>query len=63
MHFSDNVDYPPLLTRPAVFVPLLAAVFAGLWWFHAGDGAMGRLVSGLVPGAEGGTLNLAVRSW
>lgn len=58
MHFRDNIDYPPMLTRPAVFGPLLAAVFAGLWWFQAGEGAIGRLVQGLAPGAEGGTLNL-----
>jgi polar amino acid transport system permease protein len=55
MHYKDNIDYPPMLTRPAVFVPLLVAVFAALWWFQAGDGALGRLVLGLVPGAEGNT--------
>ena len=59
MHYKDNIDYPPMLTRPAVFVPLLVAVFAALCWFQAGDGALGRLVLGLVPGAEGNTLNLA----
>ncbi len=58
MHFRDNIDYPPMLTRPAVFGPLLAAVFAGLWWFQAGEGAIGRLVQGLAPSAEGGNLNL-----
>jgi polar amino acid transport system permease protein len=58
MHFRDNIDYPPMLTRPTVFGPLLLAVFAGLWWFHAGDGAIGRLVQGLAPSAEGGNLNL-----
>jgi len=59
MHYKDNIDYPPMLTRPAVFVPLLVAVFAVLWWFQAGDGALGRLVLGLVPGAEGNRLHLA----
>ncbi|WP_374646786.1 amino acid ABC transporter permease [Tabrizicola sp.] len=59
MHYKDNIDYPPLLSRPAVYLPVLAAVFAALWWFRAGDGALGRLVLGLVPGAEGNALNLA----
>lgn len=59
MHYKDNIDYPPLLSRPAVYLPVLAAVFAALWWFRAGDGALGRLVLGLVPGAEGDALNLA----
>ena len=58
MHFRDNIDYPPMLTRPTVFGPLLLAVFAGLWWLQAGDGAIGRLVTGLAPSAEGGNLNL-----
>lgn len=59
MHYKDNIDYPPMLTRPAVFVPLLVTVFAALWWFQAGAGALGRLAQGLVPGAEGNALNLA----
>ena len=59
MHYKDNIDYPPMLTRPTVLVPLLVAVFAVLWWFQAGDGALGRLVLGLVPGAEGNRLHLA----
>ncbi len=59
MHYKDNIDYPPLLSRPAVYLPVLAAVLAALWWFRAGDGALGRLVLGLVPGAEGDALNLA----
>ncbi len=49
MHYHDNVDYPPLLNRPAVFVPLLAGLFAALWWFDAGDSAIGRLIAGLIP--------------
>ncbi|MFC3087658.1 amino acid ABC transporter permease [Tabrizicola soli] len=59
MHYKDNIAYPPLLSRPTVYLPVLAAVFAALWWFRAGDGALGRLVLGLVPGAEGDALNLA----
>ena len=60
MHYHDNVDYPPLLSRPNVFFPLLAAVFAGLWWFNAGDSAIGRLVAGIIPeGASPATQTLA----
>jgi polar amino acid transport system permease protein len=58
MHFRDNIDYPPMLTRPTVFVPLLVAIFGGLWWFQAGNSAIGRLVLGLAPWAEGNPLNL-----
>ena len=58
MHFRDNIDYPPMLTRPSVFVPLLTAIFGGLWWFQAGNSAIGRLVLSLAPWAEGDPLNL-----
>ena len=58
MHFRDNIDYPPMLTRPAVFVPLLSAIFGSLWWFGAGNSAIGRLVLGLAPVAEGNPLDL-----
>jgi len=27
MHFADNIDYPPLLRRPVIFVPALAILF------------------------------------
>lgn len=49
MHYHDNVDYPPMLNRPGVFWPLLAAIFAGLWWFNAGDSGIGHLVGGMIP--------------
>ena len=59
MHFRDNIDYPPVLTRPSVFVPLLGAIFAGMWWFNGANSAIGRLVAGLVPSmAESSGLNL-----
>jgi polar amino acid transport system permease protein len=58
MDFRDNIDYPPLLTRPLVFAPLLAAVFGGLWWFQAGNSAIGRLVLVIAPWADGNPLNL-----
>lgn len=58
MHYKDNIDYPPMLTRPAVLVPLLGAILLVLWWVKVGDGALGRLVLGLAPWAEGAALNL-----
>lgn len=59
MHFRDNIDYPPLLTRPTVFLPVLGIIFAGMWWFNAGDSAIGRLVVGLAPwSADGNGSNL-----
>lgn len=58
MHYKDNIDYPPMLTRPRVFVPLLAVVFLGLWWLQAGNSATGRLVLGLAPWAADNWLNL-----
>lgn len=51
MHYHDNVDYPPLLNRPVVFVPVLAGLFVLLWWFDASDSAIGRLFSGVIPEA------------
>jgi len=59
MHFRDNIDYPPLLTRPGVFVPLLSAIFAAMWWFNGADSAVGRIVAELFPSMAGGSgLNL-----
>ena len=63
MHFRDNIDYPPMLTRPSVFLPLLTAIFGGLWWFQAGNSAIGRLVLGLAPWAEGNPLNVATAAF
>ena len=63
MHFRDNIDYPPMLTRPSVFVPLLVVIFGGLWWLQAGDSAIGRLVLSLAPVSEGNTLNLATAAF
>ncbi len=59
MHFRDNIDYPPLLTRPGVFVPLLGAVFGGMWWLNGAESAIGRVVAQMVPSmAESTGLNL-----
>ena len=59
MHFRDNIDYPPLLTRPSIFMPLLGAVFGGMWWLNGADSAIGRIVTQLAPSmAESSGLNL-----
>jgi polar amino acid transport system permease protein len=55
MHFADNVDYPPMLGRPAIFAPGLAALFALLAWWQIGTQAIGTGLlklfglSGLAP--------------
>ena len=48
MHYADNVDYPPLLRRPIVFLPALALLFELLRWWNIGATAMGRGLSGLL---------------
>jgi polar amino acid transport system permease protein len=59
MHFRDNVDYPPLLTRPAVYLPTLAGVFSVLWALNAGEGALGRLANTVFPSVtDAAQLNL-----
>ncbi|MGZ3375688.1 MAG: amino acid ABC transporter permease [Phenylobacterium sp.] len=58
MHFADNVDYPPLLGRPIIFLPGLALLFEALRWWGIGATAVGRGVtqlfhlSALSPGAD-----------
>lgn len=46
MHFQDNIDYPPVLTRPYVFAPLLGVIFVVMWWFNAGTSIAGGLLTG-----------------
>jgi polar amino acid transport system permease protein len=41
VHYADNVDYPPLLTRPIVFLPGLALLFEALRWWNVGASAVG----------------------
>jgi polar amino acid transport system permease protein len=48
MHFHDNVDYPPLLRRPIVFLPALALLFELLQWWNVGATALGRGVSDIL---------------
>lgn len=57
MHYRDNVDYPPLLTRPAIYLPLLAAVFGLTVWARMGESGAGRIVATLFAGVEGRTLD------
>lgn len=52
MHFQDNIDYPPVLTRPSVLAPLLGAIFVLMWWFDAGTGVVGGLLTGIGLVAE-----------
>ena len=58
MHFADNVDYPALLGRPIVFLPLLALLFEALRWWNFAATAIGRgltdlfNLSGLTPAAD-----------
>jgi polar amino acid transport system permease protein len=48
MHFADNVDYPPPLGRPIVFLPGLALLFELLRWWNIGSTSVGRGLSGLL---------------
>ena len=48
MHYADNIDYPPLLRRPIVFLPGLALLFELLRWWNIGSTAIGRGLSGLL---------------
>jgi polar amino acid transport system permease protein len=40
MHFADNIDYPPLLRRPVVFLPALALLYLALMRADAGRWAV-----------------------
>jgi polar amino acid transport system permease protein len=48
MHFADHIDYPPLLTRPVVFLPGLALLFELLRWWNIGATSIGRGLSDLL---------------
>jgi polar amino acid transport system permease protein len=53
MNFADNIDYPPLLRRPVVFLPVLVVLFLGLLRADAADWPVVRAVLadlGLAPG-------------
>jgi polar amino acid transport system permease protein len=42
MHYADNVDYPRLLSRPAVYIPGLALIFGLLLYLQIGATAFGQ---------------------
>jgi polar amino acid transport system permease protein len=48
MHYADNVDYPPLLSRPAIFVPAIIAIFLALLHWNVGATALGKGIAQLV---------------
>ncbi len=53
MNFADNIDYPPVLRRPTVFLPILVVLFLGLLRADAVDWPVARAVlsgMGLAPG-------------
>jgi polar amino acid transport system permease protein len=47
-HLADNIDYPPLLGRPILFLPGLALLFEILRWWNVGAGAIGQGLSGVL---------------
>lgn len=51
MHFADNIDYPPRLRRPVVFLPALALLYVVLWQADAAHWAVTRTVLGTVGGS------------
>jgi polar amino acid transport system permease protein len=59
MHFSDNVDYPPWLRRPVVFLPAMAILFLALLNADAGHWAVAQTLLGAI-GQAGRTSDLAV---
>lgn len=56
MHYADNVDYPPLLSRPAVFVPGLVVLFGLLVYWQVGATMVGQKISHLLPLASASPL-------
>ncbi|HLZ82729.1 MAG TPA: amino acid ABC transporter permease [Caulobacteraceae bacterium] len=47
MNFADNIDYPPLLRRPVVLLPILALTYLALL---AGDAAHWPVAQGVLSG-------------
>ena len=60
MQYADNIDYPPLLTRPAVFLPGLAVLFALLYLWHVGATAIGGGILEVLGLAGTGQADLVV---
>ncbi|WP_159713299.1 amino acid ABC transporter permease [Geminicoccus flavidas] len=60
MQYADNIDYPPLLTRPAVFLPGLAVLFVLLYLWHVGATAIGGGILEVLGLAGTGQADLVV---
>ncbi|WP_051328603.1 amino acid ABC transporter permease [Geminicoccus roseus] len=60
MQYADNIDYPPLLTRPAVFLPGLAVLFALLYFWHVGGTAIGAGILEMLGAAGSDRADLVV---
>ncbi len=61
MNFADNIDYPPLLRRPAVLLPILALIYLALLASDAAhwpvvQGALGGLALAVPSGPAAGVL-------
>lgn len=54
MAFADNIDHPPLLRRPAVFLPALIVLYLALLRGGASDWPVTRLALGAVAASSGG---------
>jgi polar amino acid transport system permease protein len=61
-HLADNIDYPPLLGRPIVFLPGLALLFELLRWWDIGESSVGRGLAGILhlAGQPPSLVNLVV---
>jgi polar amino acid transport system permease protein len=59
MHFADNIDYPPLLRRPVVFLPVLAILFLALLRADAAHWAMVQPVLHAIGAPDGPAANAA----
>ncbi len=62
MHFADNVDYPSLLGRPAVFLPGLAILFLLLLRWNLGAMPIGHALAHTpgFPSAMAGSVNIVL---
>lgn len=52
MHYADNVDYPKLLSRPAVYLPGLGLLFGLLLYVQAGATSFGQKIGMIFGFAE-----------
>jgi polar amino acid transport system permease protein len=57
MHYADNVDYPKLLGRPAIFIPGLIALFGLLYYASVGTSGFGATLATAFGLAEGSPIS------